>query len=32
MFIEYDADDFGYQFWNKQNQKIIRSKDIIFHE
>ena len=24
--------EFGYKFWDDQNKKIIRSKDVIFNE
>ncbi|CAM9000198.1 unnamed protein product [Rhodiola kirilowii] len=31
-FIGYGGDDFGYQLWDEQNKKIIRSRDVIFNE
>jgi len=31
-FIGYDVNDFGYQLWNYENNKIIRSRDVIFNE
>ena len=31
-FIGYGVDDFGYKFWDYQNKKVIRSKDVIFNE
>ena len=32
FFISYGDEKFGYQFWDEQNQKIIRSKNVIFNE
>ena len=32
FFIGYGYEKFGYQFWDEQNQKIIRSKNVIFNE
>lgn len=31
-FSGYDSDEFEYRFWNDQNRKIIRQKDVIFNE
>ena len=31
-FIGYNVDDFGYKFWDGQNKKVIRSKNVIFNE
>ncbi|KAL9250338.1 Retrovirus-related Pol polyprotein from transposon TNT 1-94-like protein [Drosera capensis] len=31
-FIGYGADDIGYRFWDDQNRKIIRSRDVTFNE
>ena len=31
-FIGYGTDKFGSQFWDDQNQKIIRSQDVVFNE
>ncbi|GMP45293.1 hypothetical protein CsSME_00013870 [Camellia sinensis var. sinensis] len=31
-FIGYDIDQFGYRFWDNKNQKIFRSRDVIFNE
>jgi hypothetical protein len=31
-FIGYDVNDFGYRLWDYENQKIIRSRDVIFNE
>ncbi|PON58591.1 hypothetical protein TorRG33x02_290760, partial [Trema orientale] len=30
--IGYDDAEFGYCFWDDQNRKIIRSRDVIFNE
>ena len=32
FFIAYGDEKFGYQFWDEQNRKIIRSKNVIFNE
>ncbi|KAE8695714.1 hypothetical protein F3Y22_tig00110694pilonHSYRG00408 [Hibiscus syriacus] len=32
VFVGYGGDEFGYQFWDYENRKIIRSKDVIFNE
>ena len=32
FFIDYGDEKFGYCFWNEQNWKIIRSKNVIFNE
>lgn len=31
-FISYGDTEFGYRFWDDQNGKIIRSRDVIFNE
>jgi hypothetical protein len=31
-FIGYGVDDFGYRLWDYENQKIIRSRDVISNE
>jgi hypothetical protein len=31
-FIGYGDDDFGYRFWDDQNKKVTRSRDVIFNE
>jgi hypothetical protein len=31
-FIGYGVNDFGYQLWDYENKKIIRSRDVIFNE
>ena len=30
--ISYGDEKFGYRFWNEQNKKIIRSRNVIFNE
>ena len=32
FFISYSDEKFGYQFWDEQNRKIIRSRNVIFNE
>ena len=32
VFIGYGGDEFGYRFWDYENRKIIRSRDVIFNE
>ena len=32
FFIGYGDEQFGYHFWDDQNRKIIRSKNVVFHE
>ncbi|KAE8671774.1 putative polygalacturonase [Hibiscus syriacus] len=31
-FVGYGGDEFGYRFWDYENRKIIKSRDIIFNE
>jgi hypothetical protein len=31
-FIGYDVNHFGYRLWDYENNKIIRSRDVIFNE
>ncbi|XXG79495.1 hypothetical protein AAC387_Pa09g0546 [Persea americana] len=31
-FIGYGSDEFGYRFWDEENRKIIRSRNVIFNE
>ncbi|KAE8664146.1 Serine-threonine protein kinase [Hibiscus syriacus] len=31
-FFGYGGDEFSYRFWDYENQKIIRSRDVIFNE
>ena len=32
FFIGYGDKQFGYRFWDDKNQKIIRSRNVVFHE
>ena len=32
VFVRYGIEEFGYQFWDFENWKIIRSKNVIFNE
>nr|KYP45462.1 Retrovirus-related Pol polyprotein from transposon TNT 1-94 [Cajanus cajan] len=32
IFIGYEENDMGYRFWDDQNRKIIRSRDVTFNE
>ena len=32
FFIGYGDKQFGYRFWDDQNRKIIRSRNVVFHE
>ena len=32
FFIGYGGEKFGYKFWDEQNRKIIRSRNVIFNE
>ena len=32
FFIGYGDEKFGYRFWDKQNRKIIKSRNVIFNE
>ena len=32
FFISYGDEKFGYRFWDEQNKKIIRSRNVIFNE
>ncbi|XXG64806.1 hypothetical protein AAC387_Pa05g2660 [Persea americana] len=31
-FIGYGSDEFGYRFWDEENRKIIKSRNVIFNE
>lgn len=31
-FIRYGVDGLGYKLWDYDNQKIIRSRDVVFNE
>ena len=32
IFVRYEDEEFGYKLWDLENQKIFRSKDVVFHE
>ena len=32
VFVGYGGEEFGYRFWDYENRKIIRSRDVIFNE
>ena len=32
IFIGYGNEEFGYKFWDPKTRKVIRSRDVIFHE
>ena len=32
IFIRYGDEEFGYKLWDLEKQKIVRSKDVVFHE
>ena len=32
IFVGYGIDEFGYKLWYFENQKIVRSRDVIFNE
>jgi hypothetical protein len=32
FFISYGDEEFGFRFWDDQNRKIIRSRNVIFNE
>ena len=32
FFIGYGGEKFGYRFWDEQNRKIIKSRNVIFNE
>lgn len=31
-FVGYESDEFGYRYYDHENRKIIRSKDIVFNK
>ena len=31
-FIGYGTNNFGYQFWDAENRKIIRTMNVVFNE
>ena len=32
VFVGYGGDEFSYRFWDYENRKIIRRRDVIFNE
>ena len=32
IFIGYGDEEFGYRLWDSEKHKIVRSRDIVFHE
>ena len=32
IFIGYGDEEFGYRLWDSEKQKIVRSRDVMFHE
>jgi hypothetical protein len=32
IFVGYGIDEFGYRLWDFENNKIVRSRDVIFNE
>ena len=32
LFIGYGDEEFGYRLWDPEKQKIVRSRDVMFHE
>ena len=32
IFIGYGDEEFGYRLWDLEKQKIVKSKDVVFHE
>ena len=32
IFIGYGDEEFNYRLWDSEKQKIVRSKDVLFHE
>lgn len=32
IFVSFGGDEFGYRLWDLVNRKIIRSRDVVFHE
>ena len=31
-FIGYGGDEYGYRFWDHDARKVVRSRDVVFHE
>ena len=32
IFIDYGDEEFEYRLWDSEKQKIVRSRDVVFHE
>ena len=32
IFVRYGDEEFGYKLWDPKKQKIVRSRDVVFHE
>ena len=32
LLIDYGDKEFGYKFWDPETRKVIRSRDVVFHE
>ena len=32
IFIGYGTNEYGYRFWDLENRKILRHKDVVFNE
>ena len=32
IFIGYETSEYGYRFWDPENQKILRHKNVVFNE
>ena len=32
IFIRYKTDEYDYRFWDPENRKILRHKDVVFNE
>ena len=32
IFVEYGDVEFGYKLWDPKEKKMIRSRDVVFHE
>ena len=32
VFIKYETDEYNYQFWDPEDHKILKHKDVVFNE
>ena len=32
IFVRYGDEEFDYKLWDPEKQKIVRSRDVVFHE